>query len=169
MKPASSRRITRIVLPFCALFLIFYLLPFPSVHGPADHDPQEAYHDPRPAKQPTRDDIHALPVIQEPPQPLKKVVEPPEKVVQEAPKPKPPPPLAKHKYRADGLLEVDVDGPHPIYELIADAEKKWKEKVNRQSQTLEAAVEEYQRRYKRAPPKGFELWCALSRILVCRY
>ncbi|TEB27987.1 hypothetical protein FA13DRAFT_1736176 [Coprinellus micaceus] len=148
MKPASSRRITRIVLPFCALFLIFYLLPFPSVHGPADHDSEEAYHDPRPAKQPTRDDMHALPVIQEPPQPLKK----------EAPKPKPPSPLAKHKYRADGLLEVDVDGPHPIYELIADAEKKWKEKVNRQSQTLEAAVEEYRRRYKRAPPKGFELW-----------
>ena len=166
MKPASSRRITRIVLPFCALFLIFYLLPFPSVHGPAAHDPDEAYHDPRPAKQPVRDGAPLA--VHEPPQPQKKVVGGSEEVVQEAPKPKPPPPLAKHKYRADGLVEVDVDGPHPIYELISDAEKKWKEKVDRQSQTLEAAVEEYRRRYKRAPPKGFELWCVLNRILACR-
>jgi len=68
------------------------------------------------------------------------------------------PVLAKHKYRADGLLEVNLDGPHPIYELIARAEKEWEEKLSRSSKTLQEAVKEYRRRYKRAPPKGFDLW-----------
>ncbi|KAF5309861.1 hypothetical protein D9619_010501 [Psilocybe cf. subviscida] len=66
--------------------------------------------------------------------------------------------LGKHKYRPDGLLEVNEDGPHPIYELISRAEKEWEAKLSRASKTLEDAVAEYSRRYKRDPPKGFDLW-----------
>lgn len=66
--------------------------------------------------------------------------------------------LEKHIYRPDGLLEVNYDGPHPIFELIRRAEKDWEEKLSRASKTLAGAVEEYRRRYKRDPPKGFDLW-----------
>lgn len=71
---------------------------------------------------------------------------------------KPPVVLGKHKYRPDGLLEVNQDGPHPIYELIARAEKEWEAKLARASTTLEDAVKEYKRRYNRSPPKGFDRW-----------
>lgn len=67
-------------------------------------------------------------------------------------------PLAKLRYRADGLVEVSEDGPHPIYELIARAEKAWNEKLKKASRTLEEAVIEYRRRYHREPPLGFDKW-----------
>lgn len=70
------------------------------------------------------------------------------------------PQLGKHRYRPDGLLETNMDGPHPIYELIARAERDWEAKLQRASRTLEEAVEEYKRRYARRPPKGFDLWYA---------
>ena len=38
------------------------------------------------------------------------------------------------------------------------AEKEWEAKRKRQSRSLDEAVEEYERRYKRAPPKGFDEW-----------
>lgn len=145
--PSPSRRVTRILLPFCALFLIFYLLPLPSLHKHEEISPNDDV-----GKKPTRSvDQVVLPPSN---------TEPPKKLVQEAPNPipVPRPKLGKHKYRPDGLVEVNSEGPHPVYELIANAEKRWKEKLGRASQTLEAAVEEYRRRYKRAPPKGFELW-----------
>lgn len=66
--------------------------------------------------------------------------------------------LGKHHYRRDGLLEVNEDGPHPVYKLIARAEKAWDKKRKRASKTLEEAVIEYQRRYHRDPPRGFDLW-----------
>jgi len=56
------------------------------------------------------------------------------------------------------LLEVNEQGPHPIYELIAQAEKEWEGKLARASKTLEQAVTEYRKRYNRLPPKGFDLW-----------
>ncbi|KAG5653815.1 hypothetical protein H0H81_010283 [Sphagnurus paluster] len=67
-------------------------------------------------------------------------------------------PLQKHRYRSDGLLEVNPDGPHPIFELIRNAEEKWNAKLSRSSRTLAEAVTEYQRRYKRPPPTGFDKW-----------
>ncbi|KAF9481733.1 hypothetical protein BDN70DRAFT_830395 [Pholiota conissans] len=67
-------------------------------------------------------------------------------------------PLGKHRYRPNGLLEVNQDGPHPIYELIARAERDWEAKLQRASKTLEEAVMEYKRRYGRRPPKGFDVW-----------
>ena len=72
--------------------------------------------------------------------------------------PKTQPILGKHKFRPDGLLEVNMEGAHPIFELISRAEKEWEEKLRRASTTFPEVVQEYKRRYKRAPPKGFDLW-----------
>ncbi|KAG5637556.1 hypothetical protein H0H81_004133 [Sphagnurus paluster] len=66
--------------------------------------------------------------------------------------------LRELKYRRDGLVEVDEDGPHPIHDLISRAERSWQRKLNRASKTLEDAVKEYERRYSRAPPLGFDQW-----------
>lgn len=66
--------------------------------------------------------------------------------------------LEKHRYRSDGLLEVNPNGAHPIFELILDAEAAWDAKLTRSSKTLAEAVAEYQRRYKRLPPRGFDDW-----------
>ncbi|KAL0959264.1 hypothetical protein HGRIS_014535 [Hohenbuehelia grisea] len=63
-----------------------------------------------------------------------------------------------HEYRNNGLLEVNPSAPHPIPELIARAEASWKSKLGKASKTLEEAVVEYKRRYKRAPPRGFDKW-----------
>lgn len=66
--------------------------------------------------------------------------------------------LERHSFRPDGLLEVNPNGRHPIYDLIERAEVEWEKKVKRQSKTLDEAVVEYERRYHRAPPKGFDDW-----------
>lgn len=47
---------------------------------------------------------------------------------------------------------------HPISTLIRNAEQSYRSKVLRQSQSLKAAVKEYQRRYNRPPPRGFKEW-----------
>ena len=67
-------------------------------------------------------------------------------------------PLGEHLYLPNGLLEVNKDGAHPIYELIQRAEKDWKLKLGRASKTFKEAVREYRRRYHRYPPKGFDAW-----------
>lgn len=67
-------------------------------------------------------------------------------------------PLRSHSFRSDGLLEVNSNGRHPIYDLIERAEAEWENKVKRQSKSLDEAVAEYERRYHRAPPKGFDAW-----------
>ncbi|KAF8629521.1 hypothetical protein AX17_005647 [Amanita inopinata Kibby_2008] len=69
-------------------------------------------------------------------------------------------PLEQHPYRSDGLLEVNPNGPHPIFKLIRDAEAAWEDKHRRASKMLEEAVREYKRRYKRDPPPGFDDWWA---------
>jgi len=69
-----------------------------------------------------------------------------------------PAPLGTHEYGDNGLLVVNPDGPHPIFELIQQAEEAWARKLDRASKTLEEAVEEYERRYKRPPPLHFEKW-----------
>ncbi|KAL0959266.1 hypothetical protein HGRIS_014536 [Hohenbuehelia grisea] len=66
--------------------------------------------------------------------------------------------LQMHEYRSDGLLEVNPKAPHPISELIALAEASWEGKLDMASKTLEEAVAEYKRRYKRPPPRGFDKW-----------
>lgn len=47
---------------------------------------------------------------------------------------------------------------HPIPQLMEEAEEKYRKKLGSQSKTLKAAVAEYRRRYRRAPPKGFDDW-----------
>ncbi|KAI6096328.1 glycosyl transferase family 90-domain-containing protein [Pisolithus croceorrhizus] len=66
--------------------------------------------------------------------------------------------LENHTYTNDGLLIVNPKGPHPIFELMRDAEAAWNAKLARASKTLEEAVIEYRRRYKRPPPLGFDKW-----------
>ncbi|KZS99159.1 hypothetical protein SISNIDRAFT_448018 [Sistotremastrum niveocremeum HHB9708] len=67
-------------------------------------------------------------------------------------------PLPQHVYRSNGLVEVNPEGRHPIYDLMERAEKEWNDKLQRQSMTLEDAVLEYKRRYARLPPPGFDRW-----------
>lgn len=66
--------------------------------------------------------------------------------------------MPNHVYRADGLVEVNPEGRHPIYDLISRAEKEWKDKLDRQSRHLADAVDEYERRYGRPPPPNFDKW-----------
>lgn len=63
-----------------------------------------------------------------------------------------------HAYRADGLMEVNPEAPHPVFDLIRKSEKRWQDRLRKASKTLEEAVREYKRRYQRMPPKGFEHW-----------
>jgi hypothetical protein len=84
-------------------------------------------------------------------------------------------PIQSHSFRSDGLLEVNPNGRHPIYDLIERAEAEWDKKMKRQSRTLDEAVVEYKRRYRRAPPKGFDEWwvsfsslCVLYKLLLWR-
>lgn len=85
-----------------------------------------------------------------------------EQVLERKPRPGPKKslPLAaeQHKYRSDGLLQVNMEGAHPIFELISRAEKEWEAKLRGASKTFREVVQEYKKRYKRAPPKGFDLW-----------
>ncbi|KZV78280.1 hypothetical protein EXIGLDRAFT_847684 [Exidia glandulosa HHB12029] len=66
-----------------------------------------------------------------------------------------------HEFRnLQGLLVINesAGGRHPIYDLIARAEYLWEEKLATQSRTLRQACDEYERRYNRHPPKGFDQW-----------
>jgi hypothetical protein len=66
--------------------------------------------------------------------------------------------LGSHYFRDDGLVEVNIHGRHPIYDLMTVAEQRWEEKLARQSTTLAEAVMEYKKRYQRDPPMGFKDW-----------
>lgn len=65
---------------------------------------------------------------------------------------------SRHLYREDGLLETNPDGPHPILELIEQAQKRWDAKHKKASTTLKQACDEYEKRYGRKPPRGFNDW-----------
>lgn len=71
--------------------------------------------------------------------------------------PEPPPSFDRPGRRAPPPVDVDSQ-PHPIHYLIREGKKAWKAKVARQSKTLHEAVAEYERRYWRRPPKGFDQW-----------
>lgn len=47
---------------------------------------------------------------------------------------------------------------HPVDQLVRDAEADFTAVLGRQSTTLEAAVEEYKRRYRIPPPPNFDKW-----------
>jgi hypothetical protein len=63
-----------------------------------------------------------------------------------------------HVYRSNGLVEVNPEGQHPIFDLIDRAKTNWETKMSKASTSLGEAVDEYRRRYHRAPPKGFDRW-----------
>ncbi|KAG5720288.1 hypothetical protein E4T56_gene1947, partial [Termitomyces sp. T112] len=63
---------------------------------------------------------------------------------------------------SSGVKET-VDDEHPIARLMDEAEERYRGKLGGQSRTLEEAVEEYQRRYGRVPPRGFDGWWAFAR------
>ena len=66
--------------------------------------------------------------------------------------------MPQHNYLANGLVTVNREGRHPVYDLIERAEDAWTVKVDAASKTLDEAVAEYRRRYGRAPPTGFDRW-----------
>ncbi|KLT43587.1 hypothetical protein CC85DRAFT_272298 [Cutaneotrichosporon oleaginosum] len=63
-----------------------------------------------------------------------------------------------HTYLPNGHLVPNPAAQHPIYDLIDRSEREWQRKLDGQSTTLREAVDEYRRRYHRAPPKGFDKW-----------
>lgn len=63
-----------------------------------------------------------------------------------------------HHFRPDGLLLLNPDGRHPVYDLTERAEAEWRAKLRRASTTYEQLVAEYCRRYGRGPPPGFDKW-----------
>lgn len=71
--------------------------------------------------------------------------------------PKPP----QHTFRKDGYVEVNLATRHPMHDLIERSQERWKAKLERQSKTLAEAVKEYEKRYNRSPPPGFDKWYAL--------
>lgn len=71
----------------------------------------------------------------------------------------------RNKFNLDDLTTVYIFGgtsnvitKHPIPKLMDKAEDEFRNKLQKQSQTLVDAVEEYRKRYKRNPPKGFDEW-----------
>ena len=68
-------------------------------------------------------------------------------------------PLPSHDFRRDGLLLVNPEGRHPIYDLVERAKAAWNAKLRRASTTYKQLVSEYRRRYNREPPPGFDKWC----------
>lgn len=109
-----------------------------------DHPPRSSYD-----QHPIVDDISGIDTDTEPV---------PERKLQHVPKKPKPLAIGKHKLRSDGLLQVNMEGAHPIFELTSRAEKEWEAKLRGASKTFQEAVQEYKKRYKRAPPKGFDLW-----------
>ncbi|KHN96537.1 glycosyltransferase family 90 protein [Metarhizium album ARSEF 1941] len=48
---------------------------------------------------------------------------------------------------------------HPVEEMMDEASSRFEAMLERQSNSSEAASDEYRRRYKMEPPPGFEAWC----------
>ncbi|PNS16026.1 Cytochrome c peroxidase, mitochondrial [Sphaceloma murrayae] len=74
-----------------------------------------------------------------------------------APQPKGPEPLVHEPVRPvprplNGVRE------HPIDLLVKDSERDFRAMLDRQSQTLEEAVENYKKRYGMSPPPSFDVW-----------
>lgn len=65
--------------------------------------------------------------------------------------------------RSDGRMLVKEGEPHPIPMLMQRAKQRWHALRNRQSRSFAEAVREYERRYGRAPPKGFDRWYAFAK------
>ncbi|EMD00774.1 glycosyltransferase family 90 protein [Baudoinia panamericana UAMH 10762] len=60
--------------------------------------------------------------------------------------------------RQYGPLQYNESRTHPVDQLVQNAEASWLTTLSVQSQTLEAAVLEYKRRYGLPPPPDFDRW-----------
>jgi hypothetical protein len=60
------------------------------------------------------------------------------------------------------MLSDDPNAPHPIPTLLTLGEERWASLLASQSQTLSEAVAEYEKRYGRPPPRGFDEWWAFA-------
>lgn len=58
----------------------------------------------------------------------------------------------------NGLMMAKEGGRHPMLTLIERGKEQWEALNAKQSKTLDEAVQEYRRRYKKNPPKGFKQW-----------
>lgn len=63
--------------------------------------------------------------------------------------------------------DVDERRHHPIQVLARRARRHFEEMVEQQSQSYEAAVIEYNRRYHRIPPPGFQKWFEHAKANAC--
>ncbi|KAG8687111.1 cap64-like protein [Ceratobasidium sp. 423] len=79
-------------------------------------------------------------------------------------------PVQKWTTQIKALLTSSVPTPieHPIPKLMLSAHRKYKGMLTRQSSTLEEAVKEYERRYGRAPPRGFDEWFQFVKENGCK-
>jgi hypothetical protein len=66
--------------------------------------------------------------------------------------------MPEHEFLDNGLLRVNPAGQHPIFDLVEYSQLAWRNKTEKASKTLKEAVDEYRRRYGRAPPRGFDRW-----------
>jgi hypothetical protein len=72
---------------------------------------------------------------------------------------------ARVNTRAAGAVATPATAAaHPIAQLMADAEARFRATLAGQSTTLRDAVREYQRRYGRNPPKGFDAWWTFAEM-----
>jgi hypothetical protein len=61
----------------------------------------------------------------------------------------------------NGIATLEPRSPHhPMLELVAQAEQRWKDLLADQSDTVSQAAAEYTRRYNLKPPAGFDRWFA---------
>lgn len=70
---------------------------------------------------------------------------------------------------SNGKDTVDLFGeqPHPIEVLVKKANEDFAAMLASQSETVDQAIAEYERRYRRVPPPGFESWFRLSQEANC--
>ena len=62
-----------------------------------------------------------------------------------------------------GKIGTRKQSQHPIEILIQRSTDEFHAMLERQSSTLDAAIANYQRRYRRAPPSGFDRWFAYAK------
>lgn len=78
--------------------------------------------------------------------------------------------LDRRRTDADGLVRVGVEdqgvGQHPMLGLIRDGERRFVDKLRRQSRTVEEARAEYERRNDgTSPPVGFDQWSVHALVI----
>ncbi|CUA78292.1 Beta-1,2-xylosyltransferase 1 [Rhizoctonia solani] len=79
-------------------------------------------------------------------------------------------PVEKWTTQIKALLTYTPPTPieHPIPKLMLAAHRTYKGMLARQSSTLDEAVKEYERRYGRPPPRGFDEWFEFVKENGCK-